>query len=309
MIVLALNKVMLAALRAISRHDLNVRENYERTRKLFDASHPPIANPYAMWDRHVTVGDYDIPVRIFSPEQGLPENIIVFFHGGGWVTGGIESYTTACSRTANLCKSLVISVDYRLAPENPFPVGLEDCYAVAREVFRDSREFGLGENRVVLMGDSAGGNLAAAVSLLAHERGEFLPKKQILIYPCTYNDHSPDSPFASIRENGTDYLLTSKRICDYLALYLGDSDARNDPHFAPLLADDLSGQPATLLLTAELCPLRDEGEEYGRRLLEAGNTAYVHRIPDTIHGYFLLPTSFRAVRQSYELINEFLGEA
>lgn len=307
---MALNKVMLAALRAISRHDPDVRENYQRTRKLFDASHPPIANPYAMWDRHVSLDGRDIPVRIFSPEQGLPEQIIIFFHGGGWVTGNIESYTTVCSRTATVTKSLVISVDYRLAPENPFPAGLEDCYEVAREIFADSHEFGMSREQIVLMGDSAGGNLAAAVSLLAHERGEFAPHKQILIYPCTYNDHTASSPYRSVVTNGSDYLLTAKKVRDYLELYLGDSNSIDSPYFAPLLATDeqLVGQPATLILSSEFCPLRDEGEDYGRRLIETGNTVEVHRIANSIHGYFSLPMSFVAVRQSYELINHFLSE-
>lgn len=305
---MAISKVMRAALRAISKHDINVLENYERTRKFFDASHPPIADPYTIWDKHVAVDGHNIPVRIFTPKLGLPEHGIVFFHGGGWVTGSIDSYTTVCSRTANLTKSLVVSVDYRLAPEYPFPTGLEDCYAVVKEVFSNCDEFGIAGDKIALMGDSAGGNLAAAVSLLAKERGEIQPKKQILIYPCTYNDHSATSPYRSVVENGSDYILTAKRVCDYLELYLGDSEACNDPHFAPLLARDLTGQPSTLILSAEFCPLRDEGEDYGRRLIEAGNTVEVHRIPDAIHGYFSLPMSFAAVRQSYELINHFLNE-
>lgn len=305
---MALSKAMMAALRAISRHDPNVLQNYQRTRKMFDAAHPPIAKPYTIWDHKVRLNDHEIPVRLFTPELGLPEQIILFFHGGGWVTGNIESYTTVCSRIASQTKSIVISVDYRLAPEHQFPAGLEDCYAVARELFRDTEQFDLRSDKIVLMGDSAGGNLAAAVSLLAKERGEFMPGRQILIYPCTYNDHTPASPYRSVVENGSDYILTAKRVCDYLELYLGDSGAYNDPYFAPLLAEDLSGQPSTLILSSEFCPLRDEGEEYGRRLLEAGNTVQVHRIADSIHGYFSLPLSFLPVRQSFFLINQFLSE-
>ncbi|MEG2087762.1 MAG: alpha/beta hydrolase [Angelakisella sp.] len=306
---MAISNIMRATLRAISRHDLNVCENYQRTRVLFDAAHPPLASPYQMWDKQVSVDGHIIPVRLFLPEKGLPEHIAVFFHGGGWVTGNIDSYTNVCARIANQTGSMVISVDYRLAPECPFPAGLEDCYAVAKEVITDTNRFGLDSERVLLIGDSAGGNLAAAVSLLAKQRGEFMPAKQILIYPCTYNDHSPASPFASVVENGSDYILTAKRVCDYLELYLGDNDENwNSPYFAPLLAEDLTGQPETLILTAEFCPLRDEGEQYGKRLQQAGCKTVIHRIPDAIHGFFALPLAFPAVRQSFDYMNEFLQE-
>lgn len=304
---MAINKMMRAAMRAISRHNIDVREDYQIQRALFNAAHPPIANPYTMWDHKVTLEGRDIPVRIFAPESGLPKNIIVFYHGGGWVTGNIDSYTTVCSRIANRTSSMVVSVDYRLAPEHPFPAGLEDCYAVTREVFRDASYFELPTERIVLMGDSAGGNLAAGVSLMAQERGEFSPNRQILIYPCTYNDHSPESPYPSVVENGESYILTTKRVRDYLSLYLGDSGAFNDPHFAPLLATDLTGQPTTLIITAEYCPLRDEGEAYGKRLQEAGVDVQIHRISGAIHGYFSLPPIFEPVRRSFELINQFLN--
>lgn len=304
-----ISKVMRAALRAISRHDPDLQQNYQRTRKLFDAAHPPLANPYTIWDRHLEREGHPIPVRIFLPETGLPDHVIVFFHGGGWVTGGIDSYTTVCARTANLCQSIVVSVDYQLAPEHPFPAGLEDCYAVAKEVFFDCKSFGLDSDHVVLMGDSAGGNLTAAVSLLARDRSAFFPRKQILIYPATYNNHGENSPYASVRENGTDYLLTSKKVRDYMTLYAGDNpESWQSPYFAPLLANDLSIQPSTLILSAEFCPLRDEGEAYGERLYQAGNLVRVHRIHNALHGYFSLPTAFAPVRRSYQLINNFLKE-
>lgn len=302
-----ISSIMRAALRAISRARPDMRENYARTRMLFDAAHPPIASSaFFFWDHQVVNGDHTIPVRIFMPEARLPEHILVYFHGGGWVTGNIESYTTVCSRTAKLTGCGVVLVDYSLAPEHPFPAGLEDCYAATREVFASLEGFGIDENNVFLMGDSAGGNLAAAVSLLCAQRGEFMPRKQILIYPCTYNDHSPASPYPSIVENGTDYILTSKNICEYLELYLGENGDCSSPYFAPLLAEDLRGQPQTLILTAEFCPLRDEGEDYGKRLLDAGNKVEVHRLEDAIHGYFSLPQSFAPVRHSYEFINRFI---
>lgn len=304
-----ISNIMRAALRAVSRARPDIRENYTRTRKLFDAAHPPIVgDSFYIWDHRVVSGDHEIPVRIFMPEARTPQHVLLFFHGGGWVTGNIDSYTTVCSRTAKLTGCGVVLVDYSLAPEHPFPAGLEDCYAVTREVFASLDGFGIDADNLFLMGDSAGGNLAAALSLLCAARGEFMPRKQILIYPCTYNDHSPSSPYPSVVENGTDYILTSRNICEYLELYLGDSDGWDSPYFAPLLAEDLRGQPDTLILTAEYCPLRDEGEDYARRLLEAGNKVELHRIENAIHGYFALPQSFASVRRSYEIINHFINE-
>ena len=304
---MAINKAMRAALRALSRHDVDVRTQYEQKRRMVNAIHPPLASPFRIWDHLITLEDHTIPVRLFTPPEPGPHPVLLFFHGGGWVTGNIESYTAVCSRMARLTGHLVISVDYRLAPEHPFPAGLEDCYAAAREVFCNCESLGICHRQITLIGDSAGGNLTAAVSLLARDRGEFLPARQILIYPATWNDHSPESPFPSVRENGEDYLLTSRQICSYMDLYLGDHpENRSSPYFAPLLAQRLDHQPDTLIITAEYCPLRDEGEAYGRRLIEGGNTVEIRRIANALHGYMSLPASFVPVRRTYEIINRFL---
>ena len=141
---------------------------------------------------------------------------------------------------------------------------------------------------------------------MARDRGEFLPRRQILLYPSTYSDHSERSPFPSIRENGTDYLLTSKRIQSFIELYRSSDNDLNNPYFAPLLASDFSRQPRTLLITAEYCPLRDEGEAYGEKLRAAGNDVQVVRIPDALHAYMMLPPRFEQVQQTYRIINGFL---
>ena len=219
-----------------------------------------------------------------------------------------QTYDSVCQTLAERTGHVVASVDYRLAPEFPFPAALEDCFAIAREIFLHGTLAKVPPERITLIGDSAGGNLAAAVSLMARDRGEFLPGRQILLYPATYNDHTASSPFPSVMENGTDYLLTSKRICDYMALYQSSDGDRLNPYFAPYLAEDLSRQPDTLILTAQYDPLRDEGEAYGRRLQEAGNRVEIHRIADALHGFFSLPPSFQLVQQAYERINLFLKE-
>ena len=307
---MAINKATRAALKALSYPDLDVKKNYKLVRAAGNLAHPPVTKMllYRAWDHEVRCGDHLVPVRIFAPDKGEPTpRILVFFHGGGWVTGNIDSYDKTCHVMANKTGRLVISVDYRLAPENPFPAGLEDCYAVTREIFLDDSLFSTTAREIALIGDSAGGNLAAAVSLLARDRGEFLPEKQILIYPATYNDHSEDSPFESVRENGTDYLLTSKRVRDYMELYAPDPETRKSPYVAPLVAEDLSRQPDTLIVTGQYCPLRDEGEAYGHRLEQAGNRVEIVRMPDGLHGYFMLPPRYVQVKRTYEHINEFLG--
>jgi acetyl esterase/lipase len=207
---------------------------------------------------------------------------------------------------AKMTGCTVISVDYRLAPEHKFPAAPEDCYFAAKEVFEHASLVNSAPERITLIGDSAGANLAAAVSLMARDRGEFMPRKQILIYPSVSNDHTENSPFASVRKNGTGYLLTSKRICDYMELYMKDEDDLNNPYFAPLMAPDLSRQPDTLIITAEYDPLRDEGEAYGELLRESGSRAEVCRMPDALHGFLSLGPTFSHVKRSYELINRLL---
>ena len=135
-----------------------------------------------------------------------------------------------------------------------------------------------------------------------------MPLRQILIYPAVNSDYSETSPFQSVQENGEDYLLTIGRLQDYVNLYASCEEDKKNPYFAPILAEDLSNQPRTLILTAELDPLRDEGEAYGKRLMEAGNEVEIHRIPDALHGFFALGIKHLHVQESFEYMNHFLEE-
>jgi len=305
---MAINKAMRAALNALSYPEINIKRTYPVERELKKIASWRIKRPhlYRIWEHEVPCGDHKIPVRIFTPSEDTRRRVLLFFHGGGWVTGDIDSYDGVCADMAARTGRVVVSVDYQLAPEHPFPAGLEDCYAAAREIFLHDGLLDTKPEETVLIGDSAGGNLAAAVSLMARDKGEFLPSRQILIYPALGNDYSDTSPFPSVRENGTGYLLTAKRIRDYMELYCASEADLQNPYFAPLLAKDVSRQPDTLIITAEYCPLRDEAEFYGERLRAAGNRAETVRMPDALHGYFSLPASFPLVRQTYEKINRFL---
>lgn len=305
---MAINKAMRLALKALSYPDIDIKKMYKLQRQVINATSRHIIKPlYKTWDHEIYYQGRRIPVRVFSPKSLLGHRLLLFFHGGGWVTENIDSYDRVCRYMAKITGATVASVDYRLAPEYPFPAGLEDCYAVTREILLDRLLFDAEPEQVTLIGDSAGGNLAAAVSLMARDKGEFTVHQQILIYPATYNDHTPASPFPSIVENGTEYLLTSRRICDYMQLYQRCEEDRQSPYFAPLLAGDLSRQPRTLIITAEFDPLRDEGEAYGEKLREAGNEVTVYRMKDALHGFFMLEPRYIHVRRAYEQILPFLG--
>ena len=307
-----ISKTMQTILHALSYGNIEV----EASRRLADIKKLDAMRIFLKkLDTKVYNGTYEVPVRLYFPnEESMSGDVsekgkypvLLFFHGGGWVTESVENYDRVCSRMAQSTGHIVMSVEYHLAPEYRFPVPLEDCYAAAKALYTGRLILPADPDRITIIGDSAGGNLAAAVCLLARERGEFMPRKQILIYPAVNNDYSEKSLFSSVRENGQDYLLTAGKLKDYINLYAGSEEDKLNPYFAPILEKDLSGQPDTLILTSEFDPLRDEGEAYGRRLAEAGNRVEVHRIKDALHGYFALGIRSLHVQESFEYINHFL---
>lgn len=304
---MAINKTMRKVLKALSFDGIEV----EASRHLANLKAlDPMRIFHKTIDYKIYNEDYEIPVRIYLPCEELDKNypVLLFFHGGGWVTESIDNYERICARMASATNHIVVSVEYRLAPEYPFPTGLEDCYTVAKAVYTNQFLLNVQPEDITIIGDSAGGNLAAAVSLLAKERGEFMPRQQILIYPAVNNDYTETSRFASVRENGTDFLLTAGKMQDYIDLYAREESDKKSPYFAPILQEDLSGQPRTLIITAEFDPLRDEGEAYGKALFEAGNEVEVHRIKDALHGFFALGIKYFHVQESFEIMNHFLGE-
>lgn len=293
-------------LKILSTPHINLKKNYKLYRKVIAFFNPPLKEPYQSLDHRIIIKGREIPIRAFFPDDLKYSKVLVFFHGGGWVTGNIDTYTRVCANMANQTNCLVVSVDYLLAPENPFPAGLEDCYWVAKEILDNPHIINCKKEDIILIGDSAGGNLAAAVSLMKRDRNEFIPTKQILIYPATNYDHSENSPYKSVVENGTNYMLTSKKIQDYLDLYAPNLEDRKSPYVAPILSTDLSNQPDTLIITAEYDPLRDEGEAYGEKLKEFNNYAEVHRMPEAIHGFFTSALAANHIEKSYEIINNFI---
>ncbi len=303
-----MNPIKKAVFKVLSTAVINVKTHYKLYRSIIIAANPYIKPLYNALDYKMMVTGREIPVRVFRPKKEGSAKVLIFFHGGGWVTGNIDTYTHICANMAKQTGHTVVSVNYRLAPENPFPAGLEDCYYVTREIMINPCIVNCQFKDITIIGDSAGGNLAAALALMAKQKGEFMPRRQILLYPATHFDHSEASPFQSVRDYGKEYLLTAERIETYMQLYTQNEKNRHNPLVAPLLAPDLSHQPKTLIITAECDPLRDEGEAYGKKLREAGNDVRIIRIAEALHGFLILPRHSKTVRTCYAHINRFLND-
>lgn len=290
--------------------DIDLKKAYKLQRaytalKAIDPKRPL----YKMWDKKIEFDGKTILSRIYEPNmQGVEKRkqVILFFHGGGWATESVDTYNKTCVNLANYTGCRVMSVQYRLAPENPFPDGLDDCYCVLKELIEHPEQLDTTADDVILMGDSAGGNFAAVLSLVMRELGAYKIKRQILFYPVLNSDYTENSPFESVVTNGEGYILTSKHMQQYIDLYVTDKAALRTPYVAPILADSFESLPETLVVTAEFDPLCDEGEYYVRRLEKAGVYAKSYRMKGVCHGFFNEEPKFEAVQKSYKLINKFI---
>ena len=238
----------------------------------------------------------DVPVRVYSPAGEGPFPLLVWFHGGGWVLGSVEESDPVARGLSVAGECVVASVEYRLAPEHPFPAGLEDCWAALRWCVENADELRVDPARVAIGGDSAGGNLAAACTVLARDAGGPQLCFQLLVYPVV----DFDATTRSMVDNAEGYLLTVE-VLQWFYDHYTHPDQRTDPRAAPLRAEDLSGLPPALVITAEYDPLRDEGEAYGRRLIEAGVPTTISRYDGMIHAFFSM-TAFadRAIEAEAE---------
>lgn len=239
----------------------------------------------------------EIPVRIYTPSGAPPFPVLVYYHGGGWVIGDLDSHDDLCRSLANRADILVVSVDYRLAPEHKFPAAVEDAYAALRWVREQSGSLQADPARIAVGGDSAGGNLAAVVSYLAREQGEPRPAAQVLIYPAVTLSEQMESR----RLFGTGYLLTQTAINWFAGHYLNNASEVTDPRVSPLAISDLCSLPQALVITAEYDPLRDEGEQYAARLYRAGVPVTQTRYPGMIHDFVRL---FRVIDQGQKAVQQ-----
>lgn len=245
---------------------------------------PPQSEPV----HDVTEATFDgpagpVPIRIYRPAEGvLP--VVVFCHGGGWVLCNLDTHDDLCRSLANGTGAAVVSVDYRQPPEHPFPAAVDDAYGALQWVVAQAHELGVDEDRVAVAGDSAGGNLAAALCLMARHRSGPPIRFQLLIYPVLA--HAFDT--GSYVDKATGYFLTAEHMRWYWDQYLADpADGRNQ-YASPLFAEDLGGLPSAHIVTGEHDPLRDEGEAYAGRLREAGVDVTNVRYGGMFHGFFTL---------------------
>ena len=225
-----------------------------------------------------------IKLRIYRPERAAPAALLVYLHGGGWVLGNLETHDETCRRLCVQAEAVVVAVDYRLAPEAKYPAALEDCYAALCQVAAQAANWAVDAARLCVAGDSAGGNLAAAVSMMARDRGGPALAHQLLIYPVT------DCNFetASYRDNAEGYFLTRAMMRWFWDHYLEHPAQRREPLVSPLHGD-LAGLPAATVITAGYDPLRDEGSAYAEALRAAGVAVEQRLFAGMIHGFVTLP--------------------
>ena len=263
-------------------------------------------------DRRIPGPGCDIPIRIYTPRElksGEKLPVLLWFHGGGFVIGSIDTHDSACRMLANKADCLVVSVDYRLAPEHKFPAGVEDCQAAMKWMALHAVEFGGDASCMAVGGDSAGGNLAAVMAILARDAAHPKLVFQLLIYPCI----APEPETGSHYKFKEGYILTRKSITWFYKQYLRSGKDVNDFRFAPLMHDDLSALPPALIIVAGYDPLRDEGIDYAKKLIEAGNRVRLSNYEGMVHGFYLmggvLDAAKRAVAESADALREAFNDA
>jgi acetyl esterase len=224
----------------------------------------------------------EIPVRIYRPSAAARLPLVMWLHGGGWVIGGLDSHDQLCRQLCDESAAIVVSVDYRLAPESKFPAAVDDAVAAWTWVNAHASELGADPARVAIGGDSAGGNLAAVTSLVARDRTLPPPLMQLLVYPVT--DYEFESP--SMIDNAKGYFLEVEGMQWFFNHYARTPDDFADWRLSPMRATNVSGLPPAVVVTAEYDPLRDQGEAYGMRLQDAGVEAEIVRGIGVFHGFF-----------------------
>lgn len=295
----------MATMEAPPRHTMQVEDVRNQILSTFSTMSGEPEYVKHVEDRRIPGPEGSIPVRIYRPEGDGPLPILVYFHGGGWVICNLDTHDAACRKLANAAVCIVVSVDYRLAPEHKFPAAVDDCYAATQWVANHAESLYGDPTRIAVGGDSAGGNLAAAVSLMARDRNGPSLVYQLLIYPVTdhYTIHTP-----SYQENAEGYFLTQADMIWFWDHYLSSEEDRKHPHAVPLQAESLHGLPPALVITAEYDPLRDEGEMYARRLQEAGVPTLLKRYNGMIHGFFnmaaVLSQGQQGIADSAKLLRE-----
>jgi acetyl esterase len=273
-----------------------------------DAMVPPVSERlplHRVQDTVVATEAGDVPVRVYTPTASESYGVIVYLHGGAFFLGSLDTHDHVARALAGETGCKVVSVGYRLAPEHPFPAGLDDCYAVVRWVADNGDSLAWDRETLAIAGDSSGANFATVVAALAHDDGLRAITHQVLYYPSLDLDFD-SSRYPSLRENAVGYGLETAGLKPFNAFYLNSGADPDDPRVSPIKRGDLTGLPPALILTGELDPMRDEGEVYGERLKEAGVAATVTRYAGAGHGFVQhfawLPEYHRAFTETQEFL-------
>mgnify|MGYP001179512706 CR=1 FL=1 len=279
----------------------------QAVREMFSQAPPvevelaPVAN---IEDKMIPVEDGEIAVRIYTPNGNGPFPLFVYYHGGGWVIGDLETVDASCRMIANMTNRVVVSVDYRLAPEFKYPIPFNDSYEALKWVENNADSLNAIASDIVVGGDSAGGNLSAAVSLRARDENGPNISAQILIYPVTDMSYRTSSYQQFEKGFGLDKSLMEW----FINHYIRDEADKNDPYAAPLVAENLDDLPPALVITAEFDVLRDEGLAYAERLKDAGVKVETTLEKGLVHGYFTNMAVFpQQIKETISKIDQFIS--
>ena len=285
------------------KEGISVTEQRAQMRKMVDKYNKEIPL-LRVENQTISAVNQSIPIRIYSDskEENLP--ILIYYHGGGWVVGDLETHDGICRQLAKSSKILVVSVAYRLAPEHPYPIPLEDAYNALLWMKENGQSIGGNPQQIAVGGDSAGGNLAAAVALKARDEKGPAISYQALIYPVTDLSKLTTQSYQNFKEG---FFLTRDMMARYIDYYVAATH-RKEAYVSPLLAEKLHNLPPALVITAGFDPLRDEGEQYGERLKAAGIPTTITRYKGTIHGFFGLEALGKAGVEAIQEVGDKLTE-
>lgn len=293
---------------SIPKQSVNEQFNLEAMRRMNNTPILPIdkrVKVYQVEDEVVQTEEASIAIRIYTPHEAEAYPILVYFHGGAFFSGNLESHDEIVRPICMEAGYKVIAVDYRLAPEHPFPAPLNDCYAITKWAAEHKELLKWDGENLAIAGDSAGGNLVAAVSLMAREKKEFTITKQVLIYPSLDLDFS-EFKYPSLIENGEGYFVESNSLHEFNSFYLSGGANTDDPLVSPIRERNLENLPEGLIITAEYDPMRDEGELFGSSLKKSGVPITLKRYEGVTHGFLGKFTHLEEYKGVYALIGDFL---
>ncbi len=275
-------ETLVAAWYALELRPVEEQTAIEVRRAYAALDRPAVALPVDQEDRWIDGSGGRLRVRVYRPNGGSPRGALVYFHGGGWVVGTLDTHDGHCQRICHGADCVVVSVDYPLAPEHPYPAAINDGYAALCWVAGEAASLGIAPKRIGVGGDSAGANIAAGLALMARDRGGPALGLQLLVYPVVDDDFTR----ASCLDNAEGYVLRLAALKWYWQQYAPERAQRESPYCRPLRAPSLRGLPRALVITAEFDPLRDEGLAYAERLAQSGVSTTSTCYAGAIHGFF-----------------------